>query len=502
MTIPSTIPSLIPEVIHTRDIATDTEYQGLRIIRAQSDLNASAIFQKNGYEFQSATSNYVRLPATLSRKGFSGSIHGRRIVATVHPSLRVLVDMVRYDPSNPPPDDYNALGMKDMHDKTQSDFKGPKAKNKADYRDYILEGISGFRPLSLPTICGWQSSAVFDKTVFVAFDQSDPNALYGLIFLPRSPIMQSDGQTQTAALFAVANTKDAIDAGALDKLIVTLDVELNVDERKAGQSFADRNGRGSKKNKNLVISLDNSSALSELRILAAAGTIFQDRLATGRNTSTSESTTKYLVDLSTMEQMLLQAVCGDRHKAEHFKHIHIPEFLSFAKDFLQMLDDIFAKDWLETTPTGKDPFRKIYVHGWPFALKAIAAAYYQARINELGPLSKAIGAKNTGMTVADAFAAQISIEKANWTINPIISLEELRDRLIKIDWLRYRAHWIKLTGSKHDTKGNTKYQKLKSMGGIETAVGQAQNTKTVINSVANKILSSTWEDLTKHDDYK
>jgi hypothetical protein len=36
----------------------------------------------------------------------------------------------------------------------------------------------------------------------------DPDAMYGLVYLPKSPIMQADGQTQTADLFALAPTAD------------------------------------------------------------------------------------------------------------------------------------------------------------------------------------------------------------------------------------------------------------------------------------------------------
>lgn len=56
--------------------------------------------------------------------------------------------------------------------------------------------------------------------------------------------IQADGQTQTAALFALHGTKDAIIKGALEQYRVTLEIELNFDERQAGQRFADRNGRG------------------------------------------------------------------------------------------------------------------------------------------------------------------------------------------------------------------------------------------------------------------
>ena len=56
--------------------------------------------------------------------------------------------------------------------------------------------------------------------------------------------MQADEQNQTAALFALHGTKAAIEKGALEQYRVTLEIEPNVDERQAGRSFAERNGRG------------------------------------------------------------------------------------------------------------------------------------------------------------------------------------------------------------------------------------------------------------------
>nr|WP_180205473.1 hypothetical protein [Pseudomonas sp. SbOxS1]NYU05579.1 hypothetical protein [Pseudomonas sp. SbOxS1] len=495
------IPNLAKKVILTNSIPKDGEYQGLRIVRAQSNSDDLDAFERSAYEFQSPTSNYIRLHATLSRKGFVSDSGQWRILVTAHPTLSVFVEMVRYDPSNPPPDNYDALRMTEMHERTQSDFKGQKAQNKIDFRDYILEGIRGDRPLYLPTISGWQSSVVFDQTVFVALDETNPNSLYGIIYLPKSPLMQSDGQTQTAALFSVANSKDAVDVGALENLVVTLEVELNMDERKAGQSFADRNGRGSKKNKNLVISLDTSSALSELRVSAIAGTIFESRLATGRNTSTSETATKCLVDLSTMEQILLNVVSEGRLKTEHFKHFHVKHFLPFAKDFIAILEQNFGPAWLEETPADSDPFRKLYVHGWPFALKALAIAYHRSRIDEIGPLVSAIGAKDAGKTVEEAYNSQVNSLKANWDKKPTLSVSELKDRISKIDWLRYRAHWITITGYKQDKNGQPRRIKLKSTKGVEVAMAQAQNTASVIGLVANKIASQTWSDLTSTDNF-
>lgn len=489
------LPKFAPQILHFEDIPQDENYEGLRILRAQTDPSVMPNLNIGAYDFQSPSAGYTMLPATLTRKGFIGAKGRARIAVTTHPTLQAFVDLVRYDPSNPPPADYQALGMKEMHDRTQSDFKGQKATNKIDFRDYLLEGIRGDRTLFLPTISGWQSANVFPQTVFVALDEMNPNALYGFVWLPRAPIMQSDGQTQTAALFALANSKDAIEAGALQDLVVTLEIELNMEERRAGQSFADRNGRGSKKNKNLVISLDTSSALSELRVNAVTDTVFEHRLATGRNTSTSETATTYIVDLSTMEQMLLNVATGGRIKPEHFKHFHVPHFTQFAKDFLAMLDRQFSAQWPEHTPANSDPFRRIYVHGWPFALKAIALAYYRSRIDEIGPLALSIGVVDAGKTVEEAFAAAVEMQRANWTETPKVTASELEDRLSKISWERYRKHWINLTGAKIKD-GVTRRMALKSTNGEEVAVGQAQNTAYVIKAVEDKLLSDSWTDLT------
>jgi DNA-sulfur modification-associated len=388
--------------------------------------------------------------------------------------------------------------MKEAHEQTQSDFKGGKSKNKLDFREYLQESVNGMRIPYLPVVSGWQTQAAMAKTVFVAFDEDDADALYGLLYLPKLPIMQADGQTQTAALFALAVSKDATVKGALEKFRVTLEIELNVDERQAGQSFADRNGRGSKKNKNLVIALDTSSALSDLREKSIQGTVFEKRLANGRNTQTTETATTAIVDLSTMEQMLLNVISDGRYKAEEIKHHHIEHLVPYTRDFLRMLDDAFSKDWVEKTRPNEDPFRKIYVHGWPFALKAIASAYYRARIDELGPLSAALSARDGSKTVEEALQDKLADERTGWTQKPAISLDELTSRLGQIDWLRYRQHWVALTGAKMKD-GKKRTFKLKSTG-EEKILGQAQNTPYIISSVRDKILSDSWTDLTRTDD--
>lgn len=489
------------EIIKNSDIPQDPNYNGLRIIHFQSDEQARENYLQNRYQCQHQPEEYSVVRATLCRKGVSANPTRRRIVAIVHPTLKQFCNLVQYDPSAPPPNNFQAAEMKLAHEQTQSDFKGAKSANKLDFANYILQGLSGARPVYLPMVSGWQSKSVFDRTIFVAFDEEDINAMYGRLFLPKLPIMQADGQTQTAALFQVAHTKDATASGALENLCVTLEIELNVDERSAGQSFADRNGRGSKKNLNLVIGLDTSSALSDLRVRALEGTVFEKRLATGRTTGTSETATKNIVDLSTMEQLLLNVISGGRKKPEHIQHEYVDHFLPYAKEFITLLDELFAESWAEKTPPDKDTFRRLYVHGWPFALKGISLAYYQARIDKLGPLSAAIGAKSATKTTAEAFEEAADAARASGKYKKsAVDFAELKARLKKIDWYRHRKHWLALTGAKMGKDGKPRTYELK--GSKEKVVlGQAQNTMQVISAVASKLLSPTWEDLCSKENY-
>jgi hypothetical protein len=491
---PKTKPTLLP----TDSIPSDPAYFGLRVVRCQSDPAALEAVTGLRYEFQHQPADYTPLKATLCLKGALGLEKSRRdrLVAVIHPTLKLFTDIIRYDPSNPPPEDYEALQMKTAHDKTQSDFKGQKSANKELFKSYVLEGLAGNRTVYLPTISGWQSVKLFPKTIFVAYDEEDPNALYGMLYLPKSPIMQADGQTQTAALFAVAHTADAVTKGALDKLTLTLEIELNVDEGKAGQSFADRNGRGSKKNRNLVIGLDSSSPLSDLRVKAVAGTVFEGRIADGRSTGTSETATTNVVDLSTMEQMLLSATVGGRHKPEMLRHFHVSYVLPYATEFLKLLHQRFAAQWPKDTPPKQDTFRRLYVHGWPFALKAIALAYFESRIDVLGPIANAVSARDAGVTLEEAFKKQLRVEKENWDKKPEVTFDQLSDRLSRIDWLRYRKHWIDITGAK--LKGGKRKTFVLKSTDEEQVLGQAQNTATVIHAVKSKILSDSWEELTKN----
>ncbi len=486
---------MIPKsnLIKNEEIPKDEAYQGLRIVHYQNDADALENFINNRYQFQHEPAERNPLQCILSRKGAAKEY---RLVAMVHPSMKLFTDIVKYDPAKPPVDDYEAQGMKIAHDRTQSDFKGQKKANTQDFTNYILEGIQGNRTLYLPPITGWQSNKVFEKTIFVAFDENNPNAMYGILYLPKAPIMQADGQTQTAAIFQTARTIDAIEAGALDSLLLTLEIELNVTERQAGQSFADRNGRGSNKNKNLIINLDTSSPLGSLRAQAIEGTVFEHRLADGRTSGISETATTNIVDLSTMEQMLLNVVSNGNKKPEHFKHHYIKHFLPYCQEFFNLLSELFADDWAEKTPEDKDKFRRLYVHGWAFCLKALALAYHQSRIDELGPLVAAIGTEredtDASKTVEEKYLSQVAKKKNDFSKKPIVPFDQLKIRLEQIDWLRHRKHWIALTGCKINN-GKKKTITLKGQGTVVAA--KAENNKAMVATVCNKILSDSWTDL-------
>lgn len=485
----------IPNInkIRNDEIEVDKEYQNMKVLHYQKSIYIQDNYNRGLYEFQQNTEKYNIIKGILSRKGASTDY---RIVAYIHPTVRQFIEIVKYDPSNPPIDDYEAQGMKLAHDQTQSDFKGQKKANMIDFRNYILEGIRGDRTIYLPTITGWQSENCFEDTIFVALDESNPNAMYGIFYLPKNPIMQADGQTQTAAIFQAAKTAESLKSGALDNLLVTLEIQLNVSELQAAQSFADRNGRGSKKNKNLVIKMDSSSSLSKLREKAIMGTVFEGRLADGRSTGTTTTATKNIVDLSTMEQMILCAISNGKIKTEQFKFMYINHFLPYLREFFEMLDELFGEYWLERTPSNRDPFRKIYVHGWPFALKAIAKAYYHSRYTELYPLATAIGKEEYDplTTEEEQYLTRVEIEKKKMkNQHQKINFDELKHRLKEINWYRYKKHWIELTG--YSIKDGKKKTFIEKESGEERVVAKAQNTSGVIESVTSKLLSDNWIEL-------
>jgi hypothetical protein len=496
------------KLINTADIPEDPVYGGLRIVRVSSDEEARDNFENRRFRFQHEIEKRHVMRGMLCLKGAEDAY---RICVSVHPSLRQFTDTVRYNPSDPPRAvDYEAIGMRAAHEKTQSDFKGAKATNRSDFRRYILEAIRGERVAYLPTVTAWQSVEEFEEDpqpIFVVFDEANPAALYGEIYLPKRPVMQSDGQTQTAALFEAAQSGVALKNGALDTFFVTLEIELKVGVDAAAQSFADRNGRGTKKNANLVATYDTSSALSKLRNAAVKGTIFEGRVADGRSTGATLTAVHYIVDASTLEQMLLNVISHGNRKREQLKHHHIPFVVPYCREFLQMLEDQFGDAWADTgkPDTGKadnktDTYRRLYVHGWAFALKALALAYNQARRDKLGPIMDVmVQEQTTDHDTIEDLEKKFSEAVAELeSPTPAIPFDQLKQRLAKIDWRRDRRHWIQITGFLQEKNGKKKTVKLKTTGEVVVAAA-ASNTPAHISQVENKILSETWEDLTRHE---
>lgn len=493
-----TIP-FIPQshLIPDSEIPGDPRFGGMKIVRCQTDAAARDAYAANRYEFQHDQLKRWAIQGTVL--SLSGASSKYRITASLHLTLGQFREYVRYNPSNPPAEDYEALGMKQAHDQTQQDFKGAKKENLLNFKQYVIESIRGDRVAYLPPVTGWQSTETFKDTIFVAFDESNPMALYGVLYLPKKPIMQADGQTQTAALYQAGATGLAIREGALDDFGVAMEVELNVDVLAAGQSFADRNGRGSKKNKNLVAQLDNSSALAQLRHAAIKGTVFEGRLADGRTVGATETATKNVVDLSTLEQMLVNVISPNLKKPEQIKHYHVTHLLPYCRAFIELLDSTFASQWPEDTPKNSEPYRRLYIHGWAFALKAMAIDFHDCHRDKIDPLAAPIGVEDAHATAKEAEEAYLEAIKDATGPDPALDPDEFAKRLREIDWHRYRKHWIDITGFKIDPKtGNKKMREIKdgSGGTFWIIDGKAENTAASINSAAKKILSPAWTDLT------
>jgi len=276
------------------------------------------------------------------------------------------------------------------------------------------------------------------------------------------------------------------------------EVELKVDVDAAAQSFADRNGRGTKKNANLVATYDTSSALSKLRNAAIKGTVFEDRVADGRSTGATLTAVQNIVDASTLEQMLLNVISHGNRKREQLKHHHIPAVLPYCQEFLQLLEKQFGDSWRDTKQP--DTYRRLYVHGWAFALKALALAYNQVRRDKLGPIMEVmVQEQTTDHDTIEDLEKKFTEAVAEITPPiPTVSFDQLRQRLSAIDWRRDRRHWIQITGFLQDKSGTKKTVKLKTTGEVVVAAA-ASNTPAHISQVENKILSETWEELTQHE---
>jgi len=482
-------------IVLTETVKKDSDYHGLRIVRYQTEEKDHENFDQIKFEFQHNT-GLTAVKAMLTKKG-AVKTNNYRLVATLNLSLQDFVNIVRYDPANPPVDNYEALGMITAHEQTQSDFKGAKKTNAADFMQYLVESVTDDRVPYLPVIAGWQGIGLLDETVFVAYDEEDPDSMYGMLYLPKKPVMQSDGQTQTGALFAFANSE--VGQANLDSFMVSLEVELGVEQAQAGQSFADRNGRGTKKNKNLVIGLDVSAPISKLREAAIKQTIFEGRVAKGRGANCTVTATQNIVDLSTLEQMLLAVVSDGLIKPEHFKPEHTKHFAKYVKEFIALLEECFGSQWKSDPGSKEDTFRRLYVHGWPFALKAIASAYHKVRINELGPLTRA-----TRTPIDSALDREIELEKNiakekdNWVSVETLSFDEFQDRLNKINWERQKKHWIDITGCAKTKNQKNRVYALKS--GKEVVVARAQNQQVLISDVQARILSDQWKSLCGSED--
>ena len=488
-----------PKIIPNDQITQYSQLRDIRFVDYGGSEKDRANYDARLYQFQNEGEEYNELVGILSLKGNIASEEHKRLSFVTTIPLKKFTDVVRYDPSAPPIDDYHALDMVVAHEKTQSDFKGAKAANKELFMQYLVEGLHEERTLYLPVISAWQSIKQFPKTIFVAYDSTSSTSMYGRLFIPQGPLMESDGQTQTAALFGVAKNAEYVQKKALDNIAVTLEIELGLNAEKAGQSFADRNGRGSKKNINLVISMDVSSPLSKIRAAAVMGTVFEGRIATGRSGAgnITETSVEKIMDLSTIEQTLLLALTGDRTvKAQAIKHFQVPVLIPFAKEFLNLLSNCFGNKWISPTPTNMDAYRQLYVHGWAFAQKALAIAYFRSRKDQLGPIAASLLVKAAANENSnEVFVNSIKKLTESGNHEALLSFDELKERLEKINWYRHKAHWITITG-KSLAKGGTR--KLKSVGTVVKAL--AQNSPVFVTQVADKITGPNWKDLTLDKD--
>jgi hypothetical protein len=493
-----------PDLIKTETFSIDRTFK-VRLARADEEERLRKAHQAGHLEVQAGgfTHHYCQL-------GLVGADASPRPVASLNLNLVQFEEVVRYNPAAPPPDEYFAQQMLTYHRKTQSDFEGAKRRNLRDYTVYGLEALMGERRSNIPEINGWCDIETSSKTLFVVLHSPEPETLYGQLFLPSlAPVMQSDGQTQAAMLFSLAKTKYG--ATRMDDFRVKLEVEFGLTPEEAGQAFADRNGRGVKKNRNLVADLTTVGGLSKIMKEAIPGTIFEDRTFNGRGQGISETSTTMIIDLATLEQVVVNACTYGAARPEHIKDAHVDTYLPIVRDFLLMLERVFGKQWPKDTPEGKDQYRKIYVHGWSFAFKALARAYYRSRINELGPLADAMRTTDLDTVSTDTAGAwhkrakhladddaKLPADKRKY--KPPISSKQLESRLREIDWVRHRKHWVDITQFTRNSETGKPRTKVLA-DGTEVIKAKAPTQKEVIVGIEGTILGPDWKTLCGSKDF-
>ena len=107
-------------------IAPDSHFMGLKVVHYQSNDKDRARYDANGYEFQFAIGTHHVVPGTTI--ALKGSPLHYRLTATMHLTLKEFTSVVHYDPSEPPEEDYEALGMRAAHEQTQQISKAPRRK--------------------------------------------------------------------------------------------------------------------------------------------------------------------------------------------------------------------------------------------------------------------------------------------------------------------------------------------------------------------------------------
>jgi hypothetical protein len=493
-----------PTLVRTDSFAVDPKFK-IRIARADEDEKLRSALWAGHLEVQAG--GYTAHHCQLYLVGASAN---PRPVASLNLDLIQFEEVVRYNPAHPAADEFFGKKMRQYHARTQSDFEGAKKRNLADYTAYGVEALRGERKANIPEINGWCDVETSRDTLYVVLHAPEPDIFYGQLFLPLpNPVMQADGQTQAAMLFRLART--GYGSPRRSQFRVKLEVEFGLTPEHAGQAFADRNGRGVKKNRNLVADLTTVGGLATIMKQAIPGTIFEGRTFNGRGQGISETSTTMIIDLATLEQVILNACTYGTRRPEHIKDMHVDTYLPVVRDFLQLLERVFGSHWPKDTPQGADQYRKVYVHGWSFAFKALARTYYRTRVDELGPLAEAMRLDDLDTVSTDTAnawreraakvaAADTQRPAGERKYKPPISTKQLEDRLRKIDWVRHRKHWVDLTGFTRDAEtGKPRTKALAN--GQEVIKAKAPTQKEVISGIEGTILGPDWKVLCGSKDF-